>query len=1760
MSVDNSDRVFDAYRGEMGQQFMRETQRRIHWMCAAAQGDSLLDVGCSQGLVPILLGREGKQVMGIDSSPEAIRSAEQHLVDEPVGVRKRVTFLQADFTTHDFGVQRFDCLIMGEVLEHLVHPERFIEVAAGVLAPGGKLVVTVPFGINDHPDHKQTFYLSAPFRLLHARFDVVEWTLLGEWLGLVGVKREHPAALASTAWTDQQLRDVEMAFHSIERGLRDESTGIRARLEEANAKYRVSGEEIARLRREVAQRESEHQLAARAQSELEQKLTEAHAAGRSEPDDELRQQLQAVSSLLREREVDLARLEERLVHAKQLRELELGARDAELSRLQRGQTEDFAKLRALEAHALEAEQVRSREVARLQEQNGLLFERLEASQRRVDLESQRARDLEAQSVQHQQERETWRLSSADEQRRIVALQAELDVERESRRQSDALAAEQAAAQSRRLVEQEARMEKVQAELKERDTALVDARGRLEQSDAALAASRLEEQRTRARLSEARPAPPPVASDSASGEGERETLRQSVRDLERTTDRLRQQLFSATQAERLAIQKLEQERRGKVAAERQVVQTRNTISFQLGYQLIHGFKSKDRLRALPGALWAIKQEAERRRAERNRREQPMLNAERTPLAQPAAPDASPLLDVRPAPPRQAQTARAPTADGASTPEKTKGRVDHAPQLRQKPALDAGLSQLKVACIHDEFTFASYAPECALQQLSPASFLSELEAFQPDLLFVESAWRGRDDLWGKKVSHRAKELVDAVEWCQARGVPTVFWNKEDPVHFGTFLNTAKLFDFVFTTDLDCVERYQRALGHDRVYLLPFACQPALHNPIEKYTRKEGICFAGAYYARYPERQQDLASFAQSFTIAPRLEIFDRNYGKNDPNYAFPAEYQPHIVGTLSFDDIDRAYKGYRYALNLNSIKESQTMFARRVFELLASNTTTVSNFSRGVRLLFGDLVITTDSGPRALEQLREHEMNESRARRLRLAALRKVLTEHTYGERLRFLASCVWGKPVPSTVPSITVVALADTLVQARALLAAFERQSYPDKRLVLVTSREVELPEGSLTRNIQQVSRETARSVTLGDLAPERDYVASFCARDHYGESYLRDLALATSYSTATAFGKAAHYVNVGAPAPTLVGDGAQYRIAASLSCRAALIRRNAVAEENLSAWLENLDARGINGASCFATDEFNYCRDGADLSSDRLAAVDDLKDIDSGLSLSDLGRASVPHKESRIAPAVSRRIAAERLAAVLKSPQGKPFSVTLESGALLVQSSLPDETHEYLYSSQLWKPEELGFKSSNKFHLEATPGLNIGLALLFLDEKKQRLGHKVCPASRNESIALPEGTAFVQLGLRIYGNGSSKITGLLLDHVLETPPHIFGRSDYLVLTNHYPADGDLYRNAFVHRRVIDYRKQGARVDIFRFRTGEKLRYREFEGIDVVSGGAEALAALLRSNSYRAVLVHFLDEAMWHVLREHAKSARLLVWLHGAEVQAWHRRSFNYQSESERDAAKLKSARRDTFWRTVLRELPSGGKLIFVSRHFLEQTLGDLGLAPSHPHCTVIHNLVDGELFRFDPKPAAQRTRVLSIRPYVSRKYANDLAVAAILELSRKPYFDQLSFLLIGDGPLFDETVAPLRSFPNVQLEKSFLTQQQIAELHRSYGVFLCPTRDDTQGVSRDEAMASGLVPVTNRVSAVPEFVDESCCMLAAPESYLELAGGIARLFEDPALFTRMSERAAERVRRQSSNVHTTHRELALITGEELAPPVKAHHA
>ena len=1071
------------------------------------------------------------------------------------------------------------------------------------------------------------------------------------------------------------------------------------------------------------------------------------------------------------------------------------------------------------------------------------------------------------------------------------------------------------------------------------------------------------------------------------------------------------------------------------------------------------------------------------------------------------------------------------------------VSYATALAPRAAFPQGT--LTIACIMDEFTCGSFQPEARLQQLTPSHWRVELEAAKPDLLFIESAWRGKDELWGNKVGHTSMELQGIVEWCRAQKVPTVFWCKEDPIHFETFLNTAMLFDYVFTTDIDCIHRYKAALGHDRVYLLPFACQPATTNPVETYPRKDAFCFAGAYYVRYPERTRDLGDFVLELPAFRPLEIYDRNYGKQDPNYQFPAEYQPYIVGTLPFDQIDKAYKGYRYAINLNSIKQSQSMFARRVFELLASNTITISNFSRGLRLLFGDLVITTDSGAEIVRRLKTVADNDAHSRKLRLAGLRKVMQEHTYAQRLAYVVAKVSGQAVVHSWPHMAVLAHAAHHSELESILAQYHRQRYAHTSLHVVVGAGI-IPPVSEDARVHFVTSAQAQDLLVGGLASQADLVAGMVAEDYYGPNYLLDIALATRYTPAELIGKAARYAWEGGRVQLTHADEA-YHPVQGLPARAAAIRRQVIANEPVLAWVQSLGTRQLQVDQGLAIDEFNYCEQGAAADAALIREqVDDLPGLNTGMSIDDLLDTA-----ERIAPEPSPddacpRLTGAQLAKDFSKMPSAAITLAVDGQRWRVGSTLPDGKHDYLYATADHSREELGFTDQLKVYFDVTPGLNMQLVVLFLDAQKQKISHVIIQANRNQDAGIPPGTDRIRFGLRVYAGGTADIQGLVLGHKNLQPPELIGQAEQVLLTNQYPSYSDLYRNGFVHTRVRAYHARGVRCDVVRLRPDEAVSHHEFEDVDVTTGSQEVLHRMLSSGRYKRVLVHFLDETMWDVLQHHIDRIKVIVWVHGAEIQPWHRRDFNHQTEEQRAVAKRQSEKRSAFWRGLLQSVPANLKLVFVSQHFAEEVMEDLGFRIPKAHYAIIHNPINTDLFCYEEKPVDQRKKVLSISSYSSRKYANDLNVKAIELMSNKPWFHDMEFRMIGDGPLFEETVATLRKYKNVFIEQRFLKHDEIAVLHKDYGIFLCPSRWDSHGVSRDEAMSSGLVPVTNAVSAIPEFVDDSCGIVAPAEDAEKMAQGIEIIYQQPERFAEMSKAAAERVRRQSGMFQIINEEIRLL--------------
>lgn len=98
---------------------------------------AVLDVGCGAGVFGAALKRRGVvRVVGIEKNPVTARRARERL-DE-------VLELDLDTESLPFADASFDCIVYGDVLEHLVDPWALVAAQARLLAPGGCVVVSIP--------------------------------------------------------------------------------------------------------------------------------------------------------------------------------------------------------------------------------------------------------------------------------------------------------------------------------------------------------------------------------------------------------------------------------------------------------------------------------------------------------------------------------------------------------------------------------------------------------------------------------------------------------------------------------------------------------------------------------------------------------------------------------------------------------------------------------------------------------------------------------------------------------------------------------------------------------------------------------------------------------------------------------------------------------------------------------------------------------------------------------------------------------------------------------------------------------------------------------------------------------------------------------------------------------------------------------------------------------------------------------------------------------------------------------------------------------------------------------------------------------------------------------------------------------------------------------------------------------------------------------------------------------------------------------
>lgn len=870
----NNDRINEVYFGKLydvNSEFYKRTRNRITWICRQVHGKNVLDIGCSQGIVCLLLGCEGFHCIGVDNEEEAIKYAKKELAKEEAAVQKRVEFILAEASELPFDDNSFDTIILAQVMEHLVHPEKLLRESKRLLKENGRIIITVPFGLLLYDDHKETYYPSSFIDMISPFFNTSFIDIVDKNIFYIGIK---------------------------------------------DSKNRESGEKVANIK--------------------------------------------------------------------------------------------IGTIKKFEGRFLDVEY----ELNAKKNQIVVLKDKIKEANKKNEIFRSKMNEIEKTFPESLQKEKEKSLKS--------------------------------------YIEKEKQLEKA---FGEREKALKD--------------------------------------ELSKKEKELETLIEKNNMIKGNLETQQQKHFSK-------IISIENKYENKLYELEYMLKT--SASWRLGRLFVSGLVFTKNFMLNPVKFLGDS-------SYRNK-------------------DISSFIYC--------------SQKESLTPKITKKitKKEKVSSINETSSISkVENSQLTFGAIMDEFTTSCFRPECKLITFRPDNWKTELEKNPVDAIFVESAWHGNDGSWQYRIASYQKnmgdELIELVDWAKNKGLPTIFWNKEDPPNYNRFIEKAGIFDFIFTSDSDCIPKYKMDTGNKKVYPLPFAAQPLIHNPIVEHSRKHAVCFAGTYYGnRHEERRKDMEYLLKP-ALKFGLEIYDRQYGlvgKQAEIFKFPDIYQHAIKGRLNYTEMLDAYKQYKVFLNVNSVKNSPTMFSRRVFELLACGTPVISTYSKGIIDMLGnDIVFITESESDTKNYLEKLLNNEDEWKRASVKGIRKVMEKHTYTERLNFIADQIGLQKPQKRLSSFSILSKCANDKQLKNLINILNRQTYKNFELVL-------LLEGGMQNNLKTRINNGFKEIRVNIVdADSRDtfnqcqgmhtseYMAVMYSTDYYGPNYLKDFALAIMYSGYKVLGKHTHF-------------------------------------------------------------------------------------------------------------------------------------------------------------------------------------------------------------------------------------------------------------------------------------------------------------------------------------------------------------------------------------------------------------------------------------------------------------------------------------------------------------------------------------------------------------------------------------------------------------------------------------------------------------
>lgn len=349
------------------------------------------------------------------------------------------------------------------------------------------------------------------------------------------------------------------------------------------------------------------------------------------------------------------------------------------------------------------------------------------------------------------------------------------------------------------------------------------------------------------------------------------------------------------------------------------------------------------------------------------------------------------------------------------------------------------RLVVGCLLDEFSYHCFKYECDLIPLHPNTWNDTLSHKRIDFILCESAWKAYDSDFSVAYKTQSSSYVFAkinelVNLAKLLNIPTVFWNKEDNLHFHRFLPIAKYFDYIFTTDDRSVSQYKKHCKKTKaIDTLIFAAQPVIHNPIGLPHRKYNghAFFPGTWYKEMNERNKSLYQLI-SVPNTYKVDIYDRRYTDLSKKTTYPKELWYRVKPSISYEKVIEKFKEYPIMMNVNTVVGSNTMFSRRVPEALASGVTVLTVPSKSIRNHFPHNVYYSKNKKETINHLYQRIQNSGDVTEEIYHGIREVFLYHTYHTRLQKICKTI-GINVPTYKKDIIVLLVSSPIKEVNEFM-------------------------------------------------------------------------------------------------------------------------------------------------------------------------------------------------------------------------------------------------------------------------------------------------------------------------------------------------------------------------------------------------------------------------------------------------------------------------------------------------------------------------------------------------------------------------------------------------------------------------------------------------------------------------------------------------------------------------------------------------------